>query len=141
MGKIFELYRRVAMGNGDTGTPVPRPAIFFEYLEVYGSMKGTIIVNATLRNAGMAPGAVLVTASGTHTLDGDTYVDSIVFSSNISATIPANESITRLIESNSFGGPGQSGTATVIITLTVDGVINNTQERNTTWSYPGMGQG
>lgn len=49
VSKVFELYRRAAMGDGNLGTPVPRPAIQILSVTAADSMHGEVIITITAK--------------------------------------------------------------------------------------------
>ena len=51
MGKVFEFYCRAAAGNGDTGTPVPRPVFTIQDAALLYA-DGRLSVEITVKNIG-----------------------------------------------------------------------------------------
>lgn len=143
VSKVFELYRRAAMGDGNLGTPVPRPAIQILSVTAADSMHGEVVITITAKNTGMANGQFFVTAHGTYQVgDDSTNTGDIVFNSSGSTLrLTPQEEQTIALQSDRFASAGLKGTGNVTVVFMGDivGPVERLLAFN--WNYPGMGTG
>lgn len=76
MGKVFELYRRAAMGNGDTGTPAPIP--WYTILNIEMSISTAVVtVKVTVQNIGEGVSPFTVICTGYTVVNGESEHHSV----------------------------------------------------------------
>lgn len=142
VSKVFELYRRAAMGDGNLGTPVPRPAIQILSVTAADSMHGEVIVTITAKNTGMANGQFFVTVHGTYQGDDPTITGDIVFKNSGSAVhLTPQEEQTISLQSDRFASAGLKGTGNVTVVFVGDIVGPVERSLAFSWNYPGRGTG
>lgn len=140
MGKVFELYRRAAMGNGDTGTPVPRPVIYLRSVNT-GSANGMIGVFVELQNVGTAGGYYSISCTGSYMVGEDpTNTGQLTFDP-VSDYLQAGDTASPTLSSARFAVAGTKGTATVIVVLKTATLPDQRWEAECNWVYPGIGTG
>lgn len=131
MGKVFELYRRAAMGNGDTGTPVPR--FIFQITEItasgnndIGAISGGAIPRAVVKvqNIGNAGGTFRAAASGYYIDTTDlanneegTKVN-IIFPDTVDTYLESGGTAYAEVQGKEIGGLDRKGTLHVNVVLT-----------------------
>ena len=139
--RIFELYRRAAMGNGDTGTPVPRPAIHLRSVNAGGGYDGRVSVFVEIQNAGTAGGYYSISCTGSYMVGEDpTNTGQLTFDP-VSGYLQARGTESQALVSARFAVAGTRGTATVIIVLKTDNLPDQRWEAKGDWVYPGIGTG
>ena len=145
--RIFELYRRAAMGNGDTGTPVPRP-VFTIQDAALRYVDGLLSVEITVKNIGTGTGRFSIAISGyyidTTDLANDEEGTPIqVNFTNPNATYLDAEATTVVYGGAQFGSAGRKGTVHADIVLTNLSASQPGVEfsKDGYWVYPGMVEG
>lgn len=148
MGKVFELYRRAAAGNGDTGTPVPRPVFRIKDVALLDGMRGGIAVHITVENIGTGAGWFSIVISGY-------YIDTTDLANDEEGT-PIQASFTNpddtyldagatdiVYGSAQFGSPGRKGTVHVDIILTNHSASQPSVKfsEDGYWNFPGLVEG
>ncbi|WP_337747211.1 hypothetical protein [Victivallis vadensis] len=129
--RIFELYRRAAMGNGDTGTPVP--PFIFQITEVVatgsnaiGSVPRGVIPKVTVKvqNIGNVGGTFRAAASGYYIDTTDLANDeegtkvNINFTNTVDAYLESGGTIHTTVAGEEIGGRDRRGTLHVNVILT-----------------------
>lgn len=140
MGKVFELYRRAAMGNGDTGTPVPRPVI---RLQSVNTLRADSVIgfSVELQNIGNADGYYSISCTGLYMVGEDTTNTGQLTFDPVSGYLQAGDTRLLTLESASFAMAGTKGTATVTIVLKTDNLPDQRWGTKVNWVYPGIGTG
>ena len=140
MGKVFELYRRAAMGNGDTGTPVLRPVI---RLQSVNTLRADSVIgfSVELQNIGNADGYYSISCTGSYMVGEDTTNTGQLTFDPVSGYLQARGTESQALVSARFAVAGTRGTATVIIVLKTDNLPDQRWEAKGDWVYPGIGTG
>lgn len=143
MGKVFELYRRAAMGNGDTGTPVPRPHFRIGDRQSWNE-DNTLLAGVTIINDGTADGYFNVSFAGSRTItggdrDGDVY--NLVFNNPGQTFLKSGERTTVYGTASLNAVAGERGTVEIEVTLSASGQPDQKASQNGTWQFIGIGTG
>lgn len=143
MGKVFELYRRAAMGNGDTGTPVPRPHFRIGDRQSWNE-DNTLFAGVTIINDGTADGYFNVSFAGSRTItggdrDGDVY--NLVFNNPGQTFLKSGERTTVYGTASLNAVAGERGTVEIEVTLSASGQPDQKASQNGTWQFIGIGTG
>ena len=143
MGKVFELYRRAAMGNGDTGTPVPRPHFRIGDRQSWNE-DNTLFAGVTIINDGTADGYFNVSFTGSRTItggdrDGDVY--NLIFNNPGQTFLKSGERTTVYGTASLNAVAGERGTVELEVTLSASGQSDQKASQNGTWQFIGIGTG
>lgn len=143
MGKVFELYRRAAAGNGDTGTPVPRPLFMMESGALWND-DNMLRAEVTVLNYGTADGYFNVSFTGSRTItggdrDGDVY--NLSFNNPGQTFLKSGERTTVYGTASLNAIAGERGTAEVEMTLSAPGQPNQKGALEGPWQFIGIGTG
>ena len=145
--RIFELYRRAAMGNGDTGTPVPRP-VFTIRDAVLRYADGRLSIEITVENIGTGAGQFGIAISGyyidtTDLADGEEGTPMQVSFANPNDTYLDAGATDIVYGGAQFGSPGRKGTVHVDIILTNHSASQPSVKfsKDGNWVYLGLVEG
>lgn len=141
MGKVFEFYRRAAAGNGDTGTPVPRPHFRMGDRQ-YWNDNNTLTAVVTVINDGTADGSFNVFFAGSRTItggdrDGDVY--NLVFNNPRQTFLKSGERATVYGTASLNAVAGERGAVEIEMTLSAPGQPDQKASQEGTWQFIGIG--